>query len=146
MMDADASIISKVFRFFQVIKNSGLKTALNQTTTYIELKVIPHSGCVIGQKLPPTTTLHHPTGIVIAGDAQIGENVNIYQNVTIGTKGDNPVKYPKIGNNVTIYAGAAIIGDVTVGDGATIGANAVVVDNVPENTVVAGVPAVEINS
>lgn len=68
----------------------------------------------------------------------VGENLHIGQNVTVGFNGD---KQPVIGNNVTIYAGAKVIGGVTVGDNAIIGANAVVVHDVPANAVVGGVPA-----
>lgn len=68
----------------------------------------------------------------------VGENLHISQNVTVGFNGDsNPV----IGNNVTIYAGAKVLGGITVGDNAVIAANAVVVRDVPPNAVVGGVPA-----
>ena len=69
---------------------------------------------------------------------KIGEKVTIYQGVTIGqSKG----VYPVIGDNVIIYAGAKIVGDVHIGNNVIIGANSVVVDSVPDNTIVAGIPA-----
>lgn len=82
-------------------------------------------------------SLGHYVGTVIGG-VKIGENCTIYHNVTIG---QNHGKSPVIGNGVTIYAGAKVIGDIAIGDNAIIGANSVVINDVPENSVVAGVPA-----
>lgn len=68
----------------------------------------------------------------------LGRNCTIFQNVTIGYwNGDKPT----IGDNVTVYAGAVIIGGIYIGDNVEIGANAVVTKNIPANTIVAGVPA-----
>ena len=88
----------------------------------------------------------HPVGIVISKAARLGENCVIYQNVTIGSRdvesgNQQSQNYPVIGNNVTIYAGAVIIGPVHIGDCAVIGANAVVLQDVPKNSVAVGVPA-----
>lgn len=80
----------------------------------------------------------HPVGIVIGDGVIICNDVCIYQNVTIGQKNNI---YPKIGNNVTIYAGAVIIGNVKVGNNVIIGANSVVTHDIPDGCVVAGVPA-----
>lgn len=106
---------------------------------YKEYNCIISGRAVIKSKLK----LPHPVGIVIGGDfgnitTVIGKNVTIYQNVTIGRKDDN---YPKIGDNVIIYAGAVVIGDVHIGNNVIIGANAVVTHDVPDNCVVAGIPA-----
>ena len=93
------------------------------------------------------TYFPHPVGIVISSAATIGKNCIIYQNVTIGAKtfeqGDARIRenYPVIGNNVTIYAGAVICGPVKIGDNAVIGANSVVISDVPENSIVVGAPA-----
>jgi serine O-acetyltransferase len=70
---------------------------------------------------------------------KIGRNCWIGQHVTIGYLNDTDT--PTIGNNVTIYAGAKILGNVRVGDNPTVGANAVVLEDVPENCTVVGVPA-----
>ena len=91
------------------------------------------------------TIFPHPIGIVISSAATIGNNCWIYQNVTIGAKlkdlGDcSPINYPKIGNNVTIYAGAVILGNITIGDNAVIGSNSVILSDVPANTTFAGIP------
>ena len=86
----------------------------------------------------------HPIGIVMHYK-EFGYNNHIYQNVTIGAKrgfkSKYPDDYPTIGNNIIVYAGAVICGGITVGDNAEIGANAVVVDDVPPNAIVAGIPA-----
>ena len=72
---------------------------------------------------------------------RIGSNCSIWQQVTIGNKDEEIIEKPIIGNNVKIFAGAIIVGAVTIGDNVVIGAGSVVVKNVPSNTVVAGVPA-----
>ena len=82
--------------------------------------------------------VEHFNGVIIGDGVEIGDYCKIFQQVTLGQKDG---KFPTIGNNVTIYAGAKIIGDVKVGDGAVVGANAVVTKDVPANSVVAGVPA-----
>jgi len=81
----------------------------------------------------------HTLGTVIGGDARIGDRVRVMGNVTIGTAKDNG--YPRIGNDVNIGAGARILGPVHVGDGAVIGANAVVLTDVPAGALAVGVPA-----
>ncbi|MDO4333567.1 MAG: serine acetyltransferase [Eubacteriales bacterium] len=83
---------------------------------------------------------HGIKGIFIAADAQIGENVTIYQQVTIGVKNFGDDRAPIVGNNVIIGAGAKIIGPVVVGNNVAIGANAVVVKDVPEGCTVVGNP------
>lgn len=97
--------------------------------------------------LPPSVKLgrdvvlgYSGLGIVIHARAQIGDRVVIGQNVTIGGKAPHP-DVPVIEDDVEIGAGACIIGPVRVGRGAVIGANAVVVKDVPAGAVVAGIPA-----
>lgn len=79
---------------------------------------------------------HNGLGCVIHNKAVIGDGTEIYQNVTIG--GRNGRGHPVIGKNVFIGAGACILGGITVGDNAVIGANATIIENVPENAVVVG--------
>lgn len=84
--------------------------------------------------------IHHFGGIIIHSFAKIGENCTLHQGVTIGDRG-NPLKAPRIGNNVFIGAGAKILGDIIIGDNCQIGANAVVIATLPDNCIAVGVPA-----
>lgn len=90
------------------------------------------------------TYFPHPVGIVIHPDVKIGKNCTIFQNVTIGTNkallNTNP-QVPTIGDNVTIYANSVIAGGITVGNNSIIGAGAIVLKDVPENSTVVGNPA-----
>ena len=95
--------------------------------------------------------MDHGLGIVIGETAEIGENVTIYQGVTLGgimpsVESDlqrNQKRHPTVGNNVIIGSGAQILGAINIGDDARIGANSVVSRDVPANATVAGVPARE---
>ncbi len=91
------------------------------------------TSCNIGAGL----FIQHGFSTIIMAD--IGENCWINQQVTIGYK--DKTGRPKIGNNVRISAGAKVLGSICIGDNVTVGANAVVVKNVPDNCVVVGVPA-----
>lgn len=100
---------------------------------------------ITGAEIPPTCTIGggllipHPNGIVIHPEARIGVNCLIFQQVTIGTRGRSGV--PSIEGHVDIGAGAKILGPVRVGAHARVGANAVVLTDVPEGTLAIGVPA-----
>lgn len=103
-------------------------------------------GCFVqpGAAIGPGLKLPHPTGVVIGHGARIGANCTIYHQVTLGgaRMGDwKANRYPLVGDSVTIFAGAKLIGAITVGDGAVIGANAVVNRDVPPGHVATGVPA-----
>lgn len=82
---------------------------------------------------------HHALGVVIGDGVVVGQRTRILQNVTLGGRGGDGV--PVIGCDVVIGAGACVLGELTVGDGATIGANAVVIRDVPAGAVAVGVPA-----
>jgi len=86
-------------------------------------------------------SLPHPIGIVIGEGAVIGKDVTIYQNVTLGRSNNNVSAYPSIGDNATLYSGATILGDVTVGEWAVVGANSTVLLDVPARATVVGSPA-----
>ena len=97
-----------------------------------------HPAAKIGRGL----FIDHGTGVVIGETAEIGDNVTIYQGVTLGGTGkDHGKRHPTIGNNVMIGAGAKVLGPFKVGDGARIAAGAVVLSAVPENSTAVGVPA-----
>jgi len=96
-----------------------------------------HPGAKIGKGF----FIDHGSGIVIGETAEIGDNVTLYQGVTLGGSGKEKGKrHPTIGNNVTISAGAKVLGSFTVGDHAKIGGGSVVVKAVPPNCTVVGVP------
>lgn len=96
-----------------------------------------HPGARIGRGL----FIDHGNGVVIGETAIIGDNVLLYQGVTLGGTGKEKGKrHPTIGNNVVIGAGAKVLGNITAGDNSYIGANAVVVRDVPPNSTVVGVP------
>lgn len=97
-----------------------------------------HPGATIGKRF----VIDHGHGVVIGETAEIGDDVLIYQGVTLGGTGkDAGKRHPTIGNNVMISAGAKVLGPLTVGDNSRIAAGAVVLDNVPANSTVVGVPA-----
>jgi serine O-acetyltransferase len=85
--------------------------------------------------------IDHGTGVVVGETAEIGENVTLYQGVTLGGTGFATGKrHPTVQDNVTIGSGAKLLGPITVGHGAKIGANSVVITDVPPNATVVGVP------
>ena len=93
----------------------------------------------IGRRL----TIEHFGGIIIHNNAVIGDDVIIRQGVTIGNKSlEFPLEAPDIGNRVSIGAGAKILGGIRIGDDVLIGANAVVIYDVPANSIAVGIPAV----
>jgi len=94
-------------------------------------------GCDIALALPKSVFLPHPLGIVIHGNAAIGENVVIGHQVTLGGR-DVAGGAPRIEEGVYLGAGAKVLGEVRVGKGATVGANAVVTKDVPAGGVVVG--------
>lgn len=97
-----------------------------------------HPGAVIGRRF----FIDHGMGVVIGETAEVGDDVLMYHQVTLGGRSRGRFKrHPTIGNNVLLGAGAKIIGPITIGDGTKIGANALVVKDVPANSVVTGIPA-----
>lgn len=92
-------------------------------------------------RIGPGLFIDHGMGVVIGETAEIGENVTLLQGVTLGgTSLKREKRHPTIGDNVTIGAGAKVIGGFTIGAGSRIGAGSVVVREVPPNCVVVGVP------
>jgi serine O-acetyltransferase len=96
-----------------------------------------HPGAQIGRRV----FIDHGMGVVIGETAEIGDDVTLYHEVTLGgTSWAKGKRHPTLGKGVVIGAGAKVLGPITVGDGAKIGSNAVVVKDVPPNATVVGVP------
>lgn len=96
-----------------------------------------HPGATIGKGL----FIDHGMGVVVGETAVLGDNVTLFQGVTLGGTGKQKGKrHPTLGNNVVVGTGAKVLGDIHVGDNVSIGANAVVVRDVPSNSTVVGVP------
>ncbi len=96
-----------------------------------------HPGATIGKGL----FIDHGHGVVIGETAIVGDNVTLYQGVTLGGTGkESGKRHPTIGNNVMISAGAKILGSFTVGENSKIGAGSVVLSEIPPNSTVVGVP------
>jgi len=96
-----------------------------------------HPGAKIGNHL----FIDHGMGIVIGETAEIGDNCTIYHGVTLGGTGkDKGKRHPTVGNNVLIGAGAKVLGPFSIGDNSMVGANSVVLKEIPANTTVTGIP------
>lgn len=93
--------------------------------------------CKIGYNL---TLLHNGNGVIIHPGTNIGNNVTLYHQVTIGQR-ERTGDVPKIGNGVIISAGAKVLGNIAIGDNVKIGANAVVLTDIPPNSTAVGIPA-----
>ena len=103
-------------------------------TTGIEI----HPGAKIGRRL----VIDHGMGVVIGETAEVGDDVLIYQGVTLGGTGkDTGKRHPTVGDNVLIGSGAKVLGPINIGCGARIAAGAVVLENVPPTATAVGVPA-----
>ena len=91
--------------------------------------------------------IDHGMGVVVGETAEIGDYVTLFQGVTLGGTGkERGKRHPTLGNHVVVGAGAKILGGITIGDNVKIGANSVVLKNVPPNSTVIGVPARVIKS
>ena len=96
-----------------------------------------HPGAKIGNGF----FIDHGMGVVIGETSEIGENVTLYQGVTLGgTSHQRAKRHPTLGNNVVVGVGAQLIGDITIGDNTKIGAGSVVINSVPADATVVGIP------
>lgn len=119
-----------VHRYFLIAR---ILSALTRFFTGIEI----HPGATIGQGV----FIDHGSGVVVGETAVVGNNVVIYQGVTLGGTGkDKGKRHPTIEDNVMICSGAKVLGPFTVGNGAKIGAGSIVLNEVPPNATVVGVP------
>jgi serine O-acetyltransferase len=110
---------------------------LLQSCSADSLQVSIHPSASIGTSV----FLDHATGIIVGSFVVIGDEVTIYQNVTVGRKDASPGHAPRIGRGVLLSSGATILGDIDIGDFARIGAGSVVTSNVPAGCTAVGVPA-----
>ncbi len=97
-----------------------------------------HPGATIGRRL----FIDHGNGVVIGETSEIGDDVTLYQGVTLGgTSLEKGKRHPTLGDNVIVGSGAQVLGPLTVGSNARIGANAVVLKDVPKGATMVGIPA-----
>jgi serine O-acetyltransferase len=131
-----ALISHRIAHFFYKIKLfffARLISQISRLMTGIEI----HPGAQIGKEF----FIDHGMGVVIGETTIVGDNVLLYQGVTLGGTGlQKGKRHPTIGNNVVIGAGAKILGNITIGDNSYVGANAVIIKDVPPNSTVVGVP------
>ncbi|MDD5458685.1 MAG: hypothetical protein PHF37_04770 [Phycisphaerae bacterium] len=103
----------------------------------------------VRNEIGPGLKMFHPHDIVLGAGCEIGRNVTIYNGVTLGAKTlqemdeekDVHSRYPKIEDGVVIFTGAKIIGPVAIGENSIVGANSVVMESFPANSIIAGIPA-----
>jgi len=111
-----------------------LLSQLARALTGVEI----HPGAQLGRRF----FIDHGMGVVIGETAEVGDDVLMYHGVTLGGRSMEHVKrHPTVGNNVTIGAGARVLGPVHIGDRVQIGANSVVVKDIPAGAVATGIPA-----
>lgn len=131
-----AILLHRIAHFFytrKLIVIGRIISQINRFLTGIEI----HPGATIGKRL----FIDHGMGVVIGETAEIGDDVTIYQEVTLGGTGKEKGKrHPTIGNNVVIASGAKVLGPFKVGDDSKIGSGSVVLNEVPPNCTVVGVP------
>ncbi|WP_338471311.1 serine O-acetyltransferase EpsC [Niallia sp. XMNu-256] len=110
-----------------------LVSQINRFFTGIEI----HPGAKIGRKL----FIDHGMGVVIGETCEIGDNVTIYQGVTLGGTGKEKGKrHPTVKDNALISSGAKVLGAITIGENAKVGGGSVVLQDVPDNSTVVGIP------
>ena len=131
-----ALIWHRIAHWFWIHNMRFLGRLISQIARFFTLIEI-HPGAVLGHGI----LIDHGCGIVIGETTVVGDNCTIYQGVTLGGVGTKKGKrHPTIGDNVMISAGAKIIGSFTVGENSKIGAGSVVIEEVPPNCTVVGVP------
>ncbi|MFA4889856.1 MAG: serine O-acetyltransferase EpsC [Candidatus Omnitrophota bacterium] len=131
-----AIVTHRVAHFLYKLRLFFLARLLSQLSRFITGIEI-HPGARIGKRF----FIDHGMGVVIGETAIVGDDVLLYQEVTLGGTGiETGKRHPTIGNNVVVGAGAKVLGDIVIGDNSYIGANAVVIKDVPANSTVVGVP------
>lgn len=132
-----AVLIYRVAHKLHKEKFYTLARALSQVGKFLTGIEI-HPGATIGKGL----FIDHGTGVVIGETAEIGDNCILYQGVTLGGTGKGKGKrHPTLGNNVMVGCGAKVLGPFKIGDNVKIAANAVVLEEIPDNSTAVGAPA-----
>ena len=141
---AKAVFFHKIANFFAIAKFNLIARIISQFSRFLTgIEIHPKAN--IGKNL----FIDHGMGVVIGETSEIGDNVTIYHMATLGgispsinsNEQRNIKRHPTLKNNVVVGSGAQILGPVTVGKNAKIGANAVVTKDVPDNAVMVGIPA-----
>jgi len=135
-----------IYRMIRFYKKRHLKIA-NLISIFLRL--------IFSLDIKPTIEIgknvefvHNGLGVVIHAKAKIMDNCKIYQNVTLGGNGKlidgvlTNTGGPTLLDNVTVFSGACVLGPITIGENSIIGANAVVLDNIPPNSLAVGIPAI----
>jgi serine O-acetyltransferase len=131
-----AILFHKVSRWLYGKRRFVLARMVSQTARFLTGIEI-HPGAQIGRRL----FIDHGMGIVIGETAEIGDDVLLYQGVTLGGTGNEKGKrHPTLGNGVVVGAGAKVLGNIVLGDCVKVGAGSVVVKSVPPNSTVVGIP------
>lgn len=132
-----AIIFYRIANFLVKLRIPILPRAISQFARFLTGIEI-HPAAQIGKSL----FIDHGMGVVIGETTIVGDNVTLYQGVTLGGTGKEKGKrHPTIGNNVVIGTGAKVLGNISVGDNSYVGANAVVIKDVPPDSTAVGVPA-----
>ncbi len=132
-----AVLFHKISHFLYKKEHFFLARLISQIARFLTGIEI-HPGAKIGRRF----FIDHGMGVVIGETAEIGDDVMMYHQVTLGGTGKECGKrHPTVKNGVTIAAGSKILGAITIGENAKIGANSVVLKNVPANATVVGIPA-----
>jgi serine O-acetyltransferase len=143
-----AVLFHQIAHFFSVAKFDLIARVISQFSRFLTGIEI-HPAAKIGKKF----FIDHGMGVVIGETSEIGDNVTIYHMVTLGgispsINSDNQrqvKRHPTLKDNVVIGSGAQVLGPITVGENAKVGANAVVTKDVPANAVMVGIPAKNTN-
>lgn len=135
-----AVIYYRIAHFFYKIKLKFI-AQLIMYSVRVRFAIDIHPACKIGKRL----FIDHGAGVVIGETAIIGDDCTIYQGVSLGGTGkDKGKRHPTLGNNVMVGAGAKILGNIIVADNAKIGANTVVLNDVPESATYVGYKGIEV--
>lgn len=133
-------ILISQYRVHKMISYSTNSNKSRFLRSVVRYRLLRKYNISIGEhtKIGSNLIIPHQFNVVIGEGVKVGDNCTIFHHVTLG---QNHGKYPIIGNNVTIYTGAVVVGDIKIGDNVVIGAGSIVTKNVSPNSIVAGNPA-----